>query len=539
MPWFRYVFYVLVVVSCISSTYLYNYASIKDCSFPSPKPQGNTINHQQHAPFRLLALGDPQLEGDTSIEQIPHDSYRLSKLRANLRYTRDVPGVLREAVDDLFRYGIPITIRALRKRIDLIGNDYYLAHIYRTLYRQTNPTHVTVLGDLLGSQWINDAEFGRRAGRYWNRVFKDALRVEDSITEEPTIEVLDEDQQWRRRIINIAGNHDIGYAGDLTKERMTRFERSFGAANWEIVFQVPGQDEDSAYLRLIILNSMILDTPALDEDLQRQTYEFLNDVITRSEPVENRSVGTVLLTHIPLHKKEGICVDAPYFSFGHGGRLSEQNHLSAHVSRSLLEGIFGMSGNSEAPFRGLGRKGLILNGHDHEGCDVWHHLPRTLPEEDSDTREWNATRYTESPRDRDIPGIREVTLRSMMGEYGGWGYLVSAWVDPITKEWTFEVNRCSAGIQHIWWAVHILILITAGSGSLLVLLLTLTQPRRPDSTPGSSKAHRKVPSITLLPPEDDDSARPVTPIPRPPSPFDHFDGTKQISGGRARRRRPT
>ena len=553
MLWLRRILYVLLIASSISSVFLYNYPAIQDCHFPSPNPRVPGLiprftSSQRHAPFRLLAFGDPQLEGDTSIPNVVRDSYRPSKLRLRLSQNRNSLKVLLEAVTDFFQYGIPGALYKIRKQVDLIGNDYYLAHIYQTLHRHTNPTHVAVLGDLLGSQWIDDTEFERRAGRYWKRVFKNGIRVEDEITENPTMEVLGEDKSWKRRIINIAGNHDIGYAGDLTEARLTRFEHSFGAANWEIVFQIPSDGKEPAYLRLIVLNSMNLDTLALDGNLQSQTYEFINDVITRSEAVENRSVGTVLLTHIPLHKQEGVCADGPYFSFGNNGQIREQNHLSEHSSRSILEGIFGLSGNTRAPCHGLGRKGIIINGHDHEGCDVWHYLPRVSLEADTSSRQWNASRYEDSflltrattvQKDGQyMPGIREVTLRSMMGEYGGWAYLVSGWVDDKTNEWKFEVSRCSAGVQHIWWIVHILISAAAGIGGLLGISLLFASSPKPAAPVSLPPAHKRVPSITLTS-VDEDSVSPTSPVPRPPSPFEHFNGNMQMSGGRARKRKST
>ena len=551
MLWLRRVFYVLLIASSISFALLHNYSAIQDCHFPSPSPRvprwtPRFISPQSQAPFRLLAFGDPQLEGDTSIPYVIRDSYRPSKLRLRLSQNRNPIKVLLEAVTDFFQYGILGALYKLRKQADLIGNDYYLAHIYQTLQRQTDPTHVTVLGDLLGSQWIDDTEFERRARRYWKRVFKNGIRVEDEITEEPTMEVLGEDKSWKQRIINIAGNHDIGYAGDLTKARLARFERAFGAPNWEIVFQVPSDRGDPAYLRLIILNSMNLDTPALDGNLQSQTYKSLNDIITRSEAVENRSVGTILLTHIPLHKQEGVCADAPYFSYGSNGHIREQNHLSEHSSRSILEGVFGISGNTRAPYHGLGRKGIIINGHDHEGCDVWHYLPRISSEADASSRQWNASRYEDSflltrattvqKDDQYMPGIREVTLRSMMGEYGGWAYLVSGWVDNKTNEWRFEVSKCSAGVQHIWWAVHILVLATAGIGGFLGISSLLGSSSKPAASVSIPTAHKRVPSITLTPVYED-AISPTSSVPRPPSPFDHFNGNMEMSGGRARRRR--
>ena len=505
MSLFRNVFLVLLLVSFISTSYLYSYPAFKGCRFPAPEAPGKPkpsfagnvlrwftgdVRLNAEAPFRLLALGDPQLEGDTSIVHDLNDSYKPTKLRDNFVHASSVGSkaeVLRKALRDLVTNGIAVQFQAWRKRLDLLGNDYYLAHIYRAIHQHTNPTHVAVLGDLLGSQWIDDAEFERRVSRYWTRVFKDSIRVDEGITAEPTIEVLGEDSRWSRRIINIAGNHDIGYAGDLTPERVARFERAFGAVNWEVVFQLPlvssimttsggGRASEPSFLRLVVLNSMNLDAPAKHPELQSKTYDFLNEVISRSEPVENRSVGTILLTHIPLHKDEGVCADGPYQSFhDDGSGVKEQNHLSYGATKSVLEGLLGYSGNPGAPGKGLGRKGLVVNGHDHEGCDVFHHLPKVNEGEEWEMRKWNVSRWEEATEAINAtaqglaPGVREVTLRSMMGEYGGWAYLISAWFEAEKNEWRFEVERCSAGVQHWWWAVHALIVVTLASGLIALI----------------------------------------------------------------------
>ena len=490
-------FLVLLLASIASNTYLYYYPFFNGCSFPLKNTsltksalEGSKLSRKNgatgdQAPFRLLALGDPQLEGDTSISCVKEDSFRPEKLRVNLRSAESLgkkAHVLQRAITDLLNT-VPKKIQAWRKHLDLFGNDYYLAHIYRTLHRHTSPTHVVVLGDLLGSQWISDAEFARRSSRYWNRVFRPGTRVEDAITSDPTIETLGEDPTWSQRIINIAGNHDIGYAGDLTPARLSRFEAAFGAANWEVVFELASTSSSSSdppisetsppFLRLVILNSMNLDTPAKSPSLQHQTYAFINAIIARSQPVEDRRVGTILLTHIPLHKDAGVCVDPPFFAFHderEGFGLREQNHLSYEAGRGILEGIYGMSGDPAAPGGGFGRQGIILTGHDHEGCDVYHHLPESS-DPDPATRRWNASRWEdarETVEERSVPGVREVTLRSMMGEYGGFGYLISAWFEAEDGgRWRFEVERCSVGVRHWWWAAHVLALVTVGLGVVL------------------------------------------------------------------------
>ena len=509
---------ILLPLSLSSTIYLYYYPYILRCAFPpqvAPKDTSlrTTLEHSTDssnayggvaAPFRLLALGDPQLEGDSSLLDPQHgylpslNSLQTDVLEAST--TRDGLDVLGKHILDLTIVDIPRLLHYFRKRLDLVGNDYYLAHIYRTLHRALEPTHVTVLGDLLGSQWISDEEFDRRSWRYWKRVFKHGERVDDEITGGIHLGQLGLDETWKTRIINVAGNHDIGYAGDITPERMARFERAFGRANWETRFTFAPENisypmdrplQELPELRIIVLNSLNLDTPALDPDIQSATYQFINDAIGVSRPVEDKASATILLTHIPLHKKEGVCVDGPYFSFHdeeYGGGLREQNHLSYNAAKGVMEGIYGMSGNPDAPGQGYGRNGIILTGHDHEGCDVYHHLPNN---EDIEARKWKAERWSNSTAKKDttIPGIREVTVRSMMGDFGGNAGLLSGWFDLEAGIWQFEYSTCALGTQHIWWGVHILDVVT--TAVLIVVVGQSTRKRRVPQPPKEQFKLRK------------------------------------------------
>lgn len=337
----RYALLALVPLSLITTTYLYLYPLFHLCAFPAPEQDArasylNTV--QQHvflptrvAPFRLLALGDPQLEGDSSIPEPEAKAFpNLQKfwkdalLRDGVKHSSLQR--LRHSLHDLIDFyldDIPKALEFYRKKIDHVGNDFYLGHIYRTLHWWARPTHVTVLGDLVGSQWIDDAEFESRGWRFWKRVFRGGERVTDDIASMPgedfqDTRILGDDVKgWKRRIINVAGNHDVGYAGDLSVERMERFERVFGKANYELRFQLPvhnmssedGQQEERPVpeLRIVVLNDMNLDTPASSKELQDQTYQFLNSIITTSKDVTRPAHFTLLLTHIPMHKEEGIC----------------------------------------------------------------------------------------------------------------------------------------------------------------------------------------------------------------------------------------
>lgn len=566
---------ILLPLSIASTIYLYLYPVFHGCAFPLPSREArpsslwsngfvNTLLQHVapgHAPthepavFRLLVLADPQLEGDSSLpgpedEFVPRLVRHWGSIKAvavgNISSESEQdpetgPVTAVEAVQIALRTivleDIPDALRAARKRLDLFGNDYYLAHIYRTLHWWSRPTHVTVLGDLIGSQWVTDEEFETRGWRYWNRVFAGGERVDDEITitgqkgysnaqeaegQGSQLPILERyNSSWENNIINIAGNHDIGYAGDVSEARLERFERVFGRANWDIRFQHPldgvGADQSTTEiptLHIINLNDLTLDVPPLSQDIQTWSYDYINDVIShRSRPVEDRSSFTLLLTHVPLHKREGICTDAPYFSFHESddedgddgipryreGGLKEQNHLSDHASASgILQGIFGMSGDRNVPAGGRGRNGLILNGHDHTGCDVVHFVNRSTEADDEANKgeevgastvswRWDATRYENSAtitEDQETPSIREVTLRAMMGEYGGNAGLLSVWFDfdPAVNEWKYDIVMCKAGVQHVWWAVH-----GVGIATLVVLFfwtllsfVEVVSPARPD-----------------------------------------------------------
>ncbi|KAI0127108.1 hypothetical protein BJ170DRAFT_631068 [Xylariales sp. AK1849] len=522
---------VLVPVAVASTVYLYLYPVFLGCAFPLPESrlpsaafQSTVLQHVRRpadgiAPFRLLALGDPQLEGDTSIpnayrESFPHMTEFISHITFRSSHDTLRERIRRSLHDlvDFYLEDIPNTLESIRKRIDLFGNDFYLAHIYRTLRWWTKPSHVTVLGDLLGSQWISDEEFEKRSWRYWHRAFFGGERVPDEVAAHPAEEYditgyLGNEETfgttWRRRIINIAGNHDVGYAGDLTVERLARFERVFGKAAYELRFELPITNEttnatimntdknpDSVRLapelRIVVINNMNLDTPAIAPELQDQTYSFVNDVINTASAVEFQGHFTVVLTHIPMYKHKGVCVDAPFFDFhgpDDGGGVKEQYQLSADASKGFLEGIFGLHGDSNAPGNGKGRRGVILNGHDHEGCDIFHFINQTEGQS-PEHRQWEAVRWNEASDNKIVgrpghPGLREVTVRSMMGGFGGNAGLLSAWFDETDWEWRFEFVNCALGKQYFWWFVHIVDLITIGV--LLVYgILVLASAAGPD-----------------------------------------------------------
>ena len=160
-------------------------------------------------------------------------------------------------------------------------------------------------------------------------------------------------------------------------------------------------------------------------------------------------------------------------AYGNGG-VREQNHLTPEIGAAvILQGLFGMHTSRAGPGAGLGRPGVILTGHDHEGCDVWHHVvERDQEHEEGNStvvkREWDAVPFEVAKktelRGNGSPGLREITVRSMMGDFGGNAGLLSAWWEEEEGEWRVEFANCGLGTQHFWWAAHITVVVTLGVG---------------------------------------------------------------------------
>lgn len=54
-------------------------------------------------------------------------------------------------------------------------------------------------------------------------------------------------------------------------------------------------------------------------------------------------------------------------------------------------------------------------------------------------------------------GVREITVRSMMGEFGGNAGMLSVWFDWDGLAWRYEYATCELGVQHVWWVTYILL----------------------------------------------------------------------------------
>jgi hypothetical protein len=140
---------------------------------------------------KIVLVGDPQMEGDT---RVYHQGW----------------------------YG----------QLNNDFNDWYFWLIMRNVHHLIHPDYIVILGDIFSSQYMDNEEFLNRLRRF-NANFVPSLKSEHSA-----------------KMINLTGNHDIGYGDDLPEHRLRWFERFFGPQNIE--YQV----DDHVF---VILNSMSLD----------------------------------------------------------------------------------------------------------------------------------------------------------------------------------------------------------------------------------------------------------------------------------------
>ena len=404
----------------------------------------------------------------------------------------DVPSLIKKNQDEIHMllFGDPQIngnwkLTKYIKRLDNYGNDYYLGHIYNTMYNRLHPSHVVVMGDLFSSQWILDSEFYNRTYRFVERLFPRDQEYKQHVLH---VHAKHEDYDWNRWLndeklmdplhrfqsrvyndvydwvhqdrhvpnfenplfINLTGNHDIGYSGDATWQHMARFHLLFGQNNFVINYNKGTPKE----WRIVVVDSLTLEGPALQPEFVNYTWSFLEHLRDVENP--NFKGTTILLTHIPMYKRAGLCRDGPehrYYDETYKrepykiGLLRSQNHLSFETTQKLLNIVF--------PNDDQG--GIILTGHDHEGCDDWYNF-------DDGNGTWVASKTKNHHNSLKHP-VREVVVKSMMGDFDGQTGILTGEFN--NSRWNFTFTYCSFTVQHWWWASKVAILVA-------ILLKTIT-----------------------------------------------------------------
>uniref|UniRef100_A0A7C9A694 Calcineurin-like phosphoesterase domain-containing protein n=1 Tax=Opuntia streptacantha TaxID=393608 RepID=A0A7C9A694_OPUST len=151
----------------------------------------------------------------------------------------------------------------------------------------------------------------------------------------------------------IPGNHDIGYAGRLTRmpKVVKRYETYFGARNHRFT---------AGKVDFIAIDAQTVDGDPQDT-LTASTWNFVNNVSS-----DGQANPRVLLTHIPLYR--------PDWTFCGPFRSSEV--INQRVARSRYDqGIVYQNYVTEGSSKrllDLIKPVLVLSGHDHDQCTVTH-----------------------------------------------------------------------------------------------------------------------------------------------------------------------
>lgn len=169
--------------------------------------------------------------------------------------------------------------------IDLVINDVFMNHVMYNVMKFLQPTHVIVMGDILGSQYISDKEFDSRVRRYrW--IFRDALKNE-KVCYFTIVGIIGSDQIAQITVVNLVGNHDIGYGSEVSETLVNRFEKAFGPTNAVHWIRPPATATNSTQHLLVVANGQLLD-PARDQNLRGETWNHLQ----KSKQLANEHQGS-------------------------------------------------------------------------------------------------------------------------------------------------------------------------------------------------------------------------------------------------------
>ncbi|EGC31194.1 hypothetical protein DICPUDRAFT_82899 [Dictyostelium purpureum] len=268
---------------------------------------------------KIIMLGDPQMEGDARIRR-----------------------------------------EGLKGEYNIFFNDNYMKHIVNSIDYFLNPMMVVVLGDLFSSQYITDEEFQKRVKRYDN-IFSP---LKDYV-----------------KIVNITGNHDVGYANEVTDRRINRFEEAFGRVNDKFFF--------GGHL-IGVLNSINLDG-SMTEHFQKEAWDHLRELKHDAEATQS---PLIIVTHIPLYK-DIKAIDRTQEPYKTHPYLCREEYIIHHTNQGFIKDQTMLTPETTDFILNEIKPAFIFNGHDHEGCIYKHTNSNTM----------------------------EYTIRSMMGSYDGYSAL--------------------------------------------------------------------------------------------------------------------
>ncbi|CAI5759807.1 unnamed protein product [Candida verbasci] len=197
--------------------------------------------------------------------------------------------------------------------------DQYLKKNYNVLISHLNPDKIVFLGDLLDNGRDSTDSYFKHEVKRFNGIFHP-----------------DEDM-----ILNVPGNHDIGFGDLINLKNRQRFFDTFGESNrvmeyndWDLIF---------------------LDSPSYSstkEEINTQARQFISNFQISQNP-------RILFTHVPLQRESSICGPLRESKGldinGHGYQY--QNTIAKELSAQILDNL---------------KPNLIFTGDDHDYCEIIH-----------------------------------------------------------------------------------------------------------------------------------------------------------------------
>lgn len=227
-----------------------------------------------------------------------------------------------QLVDDNTYPGRPKTLLSITKYVV----DTYLRKSWVYMNKALDPDVILFLGDLFdgGRHW-EDAQWHEEFDRF-NKIFSRPA--------------------FKKTIMSLPGNHDIGYGDTIVKSALSRFQAFFGSTSGSI---------DIANHTVIWLDTISM-MNTNDEAIYKPPLKFLEEFSKTMDLEKPR----ILLTHVPLFRPKGSNCGSDR---EHGEDLSYtkgfqyQTQITPEVTNNILEAI---------------QPTVVFSGDDHDACHVQH-----------------------------------------------------------------------------------------------------------------------------------------------------------------------
>jgi ethanolamine phosphate phosphodiesterase len=156
---------------------------------------------------------------------------------------------------------------------------------------------------------------------------------------------------YAKNLLNLPGNHDIGFGDTILKDSFYRFNKFFGNTNSRI--EIKGTN----YVIYTIDSIALSDSKA--PEIQNLSIDYLNEVKNyhNVNPLEKR----ILLTHVPLFRDPNTQVCGALRESKKPFPIVKGNQYQTVISSELTDMILDCINPD-----------LVLSGDDHDYCEITH-----------------------------------------------------------------------------------------------------------------------------------------------------------------------